>query len=247
MRLAGTGAFLALWNGIRDPELQAEYEAWHALEHVPERVGTPGFAWACRYAALPGAVGQPAYFTFYALESLAALQGPRYQELLDHPTDWSRRMRTVLTDFCREPCELLSSHGVSTAACLAALRVRVQSPAGVQEILERLARSGSAVHACWGRVDARSGHPLSPGVPAHTAGTGFDAVVLLQHIRADALRAAAGELQAALGQAASPRAPASFYELQSCVHQLDLPHPLAMRQPPRPDLQQRFMQGDLTR
>ena len=41
MTLKGTG-FLALWNDF-DPEREAEYECWHTFEHVPERVGIPGF------------------------------------------------------------------------------------------------------------------------------------------------------------------------------------------------------------
>ena len=41
-------AFLALWNGIDRPEARAEYEAWHAFEHVPERVGLPGFEYGRR-------------------------------------------------------------------------------------------------------------------------------------------------------------------------------------------------------
>jgi hypothetical protein len=246
VRFAGAGAFLALWNGIADARLQPEYEAWHALEHVPERVGTPGFAWASRFTAVPGAHKQPAYFTLYALESVTPLMSPRYQELIDHPTPWSARMRGVLTDFCREPCETLSTHGISAAGVVATLRMRVDSRSRMQEQLDGLIGSGKAVAAFWGRLDTRSRHPLATDETATEAGPAFDAVVLLQHLREPALRAAVAKLQTALGPAASLRAPASFYEFQSFVHQADLPNAPGVRQLPRPDLQQQFSEGDIT-
>lgn len=34
------------------PAVQAAYEAWHAHEHVPERLTVPGMRWACRYGRL---------------------------------------------------------------------------------------------------------------------------------------------------------------------------------------------------
>jgi hypothetical protein len=41
MALRGS-AFLALWNEVGATR-QAEYDLWHTLEHVPQRVGVPGF------------------------------------------------------------------------------------------------------------------------------------------------------------------------------------------------------------
>ena len=39
--LAGDGA-VAIWNGIAEAG-RAEFYAWHLHEHMPERVGIPGF------------------------------------------------------------------------------------------------------------------------------------------------------------------------------------------------------------
>ena len=41
MALCGEGA-ICIWNGITD-EGRAEFYAWHNGEHMPERVGIPGF------------------------------------------------------------------------------------------------------------------------------------------------------------------------------------------------------------
>ena len=49
MPLKGS-AFLALWNDI-EPQRRTEYDAWHTFEHVPERVGIPGFIRGRRYVA----------------------------------------------------------------------------------------------------------------------------------------------------------------------------------------------------
>jgi hypothetical protein len=39
--LAGEGA-VAIWNDINEAG-RAEFYAWHLHEHMPERVGIPGF------------------------------------------------------------------------------------------------------------------------------------------------------------------------------------------------------------
>jgi hypothetical protein len=49
MALAGEGA-ICIWNDIL-PEHRAEFYAWHNEEHMPERVGIPGFRRGRRYIA----------------------------------------------------------------------------------------------------------------------------------------------------------------------------------------------------
>jgi len=53
MSLAGQGV-VAIWNGIA-PEGRAEFFEWHNREHMPERVGIPGFRRGRRYIAKYGA------------------------------------------------------------------------------------------------------------------------------------------------------------------------------------------------
>lgn len=50
---------LAIWNGIA-PEAEAEFVAWHVREHIPERVGLPGFLRGRRYVG--DAEAHPRYF-----------------------------------------------------------------------------------------------------------------------------------------------------------------------------------------
>jgi len=58
--LAGRGA-ITIWQDVR-PEAREDFFAWHNGEHIPERVGIPGFLRGRRYGAL---AGSPEFFTLY--------------------------------------------------------------------------------------------------------------------------------------------------------------------------------------
>jgi hypothetical protein len=96
-------AALALWNDV-ERERDLEYERWHAIEHVPERVWVPGFLAATRYLNLFDA--GPRYFTLYELDTLDALGTPEYRDLVVSPTPWSASMRTAMSHFIRKPLVL---------------------------------------------------------------------------------------------------------------------------------------------
>src|SRR4030095_38350 len=93
MRDAAT-ALLALWNDV-DPGFDAEYNDWHADEHVPERLTVPGILWGRRYGTGAGE-RMPRYLTLYGLQSADVLESAAYRQLLDQPTPLSRTMRPRL-------------------------------------------------------------------------------------------------------------------------------------------------------
>jgi hypothetical protein len=109
-------AFLALWNGF-DHRFLDEYECWHTFEHVPERLGVPGFLSARRYASGEGA-GR-CFFTLYEIEALEVLDSAAYQELVDLPTSWSAEMRRSFHGFRRFPCRRVASAGYGLSGELA--------------------------------------------------------------------------------------------------------------------------------
>lgn len=90
--------FLAIGNSV-DPAMRAEYEAWHGIEHVPERLTMPGFLSAKRYVRGRGATAR--YLTLYDLDSVEALEAPEYLHLLANPTSETRRMRPAMGAFSR--------------------------------------------------------------------------------------------------------------------------------------------------
>jgi hypothetical protein len=50
MSLAGLGV-VCIWHDLL-PEARDEYHQWHNREHMPERVGIPGFRRGRRYVAI---------------------------------------------------------------------------------------------------------------------------------------------------------------------------------------------------
>lgn len=113
----GATALLALWNDV-DPAQEAAYEAWHAHEHVPERLTVPGIQWALRYGRVD--LGpMPRYLTLYGLRDAAVLEGEPYQRLLREPTPMSRRMRPALRNVARWVCTLAEAHGLDQGHHLA--------------------------------------------------------------------------------------------------------------------------------
>ncbi len=81
--LAGEGA-VAIWNGITDAG-RAEFYAWHLHEHMPERVGIPGFLRGRRYRAADTDT-HPEFFTLYETQTFEVTQGSDYLNRLNAPT-----------------------------------------------------------------------------------------------------------------------------------------------------------------
>lgn len=136
MALTGS-AFLCLWNDF-DPALADEYERWHTLEHVPERVASPGFLSGRRYADFGQSDGR--YLTLYDLESMQALETSEYLDLQRNPTPWSARMRRYFRGFQRIPFETLASEGEGCASHIAliALETDIHNDRAAHEMVERL-------------------------------------------------------------------------------------------------------------
>ncbi|MGA1287669.1 MAG: hypothetical protein ACO305_12970 [Rubrivivax sp.] len=111
MSLRGQGV-VAIWNGIR-AEGRANFYEWHNREHMPERVGIPGFLAGRRWQS---AQAQPEFFTLYETESPSVLDGPDYLARLNSPTEWTRRSVPFFTDIARSLCHVEFSRGVADGA-----------------------------------------------------------------------------------------------------------------------------------
>ncbi|WP_417720797.1 hypothetical protein [Salipiger sp.] len=149
MTLRGS-AFLCLWNDFA-PDRYGEYEDWHTLEHVPERVAAPGFLAGRRYGA--PARDDSRYMTLYDLDRLEALDTPQYLDLQQNPTDWSARMRPDFRNVLRIPFERIASEGAGCAGNLAIFAVETadmsdDAPRRVAEAVARRHAEGgmSAYH-----------------------------------------------------------------------------------------------------
>ncbi|WP_158287719.1 hypothetical protein [Falsiroseomonas bella] len=169
-------AFLALWNDLAGGR-EAEYDAWHTREHVPERVAAPGFRSGRRYVAPAHPVHR--WFTLYDLADLGCLETPEYRDLLDNPTPASAAMRPHFRSFLRVPCVRLGAAGSGLAGALAVLRL--PDEAALPD-LAALAQEPGMVAAQFGRRadEGSAAGRIHIGAPETSASDAFSAVLLLE-------------------------------------------------------------------
>ena len=108
--LLGKGV-LAVWNDIA-PELEAEYNDWYTNQHLPERVGIPGFLRGRRFRRV--SAGGPRYFTLYEVASPDVLTSAPYLERLNDPTDWTKKVAPQFQNSTRTACSVTTSVGRGT-------------------------------------------------------------------------------------------------------------------------------------
>jgi hypothetical protein len=139
MGLAGSGV-IAIWNDIREGARDAVY-AWHNREHIPERVGIPGFLRGRRFIAEEG---RPEFFILYETRDIAAASGPAYFERLNNPTPWTRRTNKNFLNTVRGLCEVVLSQGVPDGGAMLTLRLN-PAPGGAAVLREAVARAVPAL------------------------------------------------------------------------------------------------------
>ena len=127
MSLSGLGA-VAIWHDLL-PEAKPEFYEWHNREHMPERVGIPGFRRGRRYIALSGG---PEFFNLYEADSREVLAGQDYLNRLNAPTDWTRRVIPSFRNVARSICSVAFTNGVGSGGVM--LTSRVELGAGDRQI-----------------------------------------------------------------------------------------------------------------
>jgi hypothetical protein len=80
------------------PAWEAEFNGWYDQEHIPLRMGAPGFISARRYRSTEH---ERNYLAIYEMESAAALKTPEYQEIKNKPSPLTTRMLKDVTGFSR--------------------------------------------------------------------------------------------------------------------------------------------------
>ncbi len=87
MRAKEATGLMAFWADV-EADYVAEFRQWHNCEHVPERVGIPGFTVGRRYCGIGGA---PMFFMTYETEDPGVLGSEPYLTRLNDPTPWTRK------------------------------------------------------------------------------------------------------------------------------------------------------------
>lgn len=120
MSLAGKGA-VAIWHDIA-PEGREAFYQWHGEEHMPERLGIPGFLRGRRYVAV---AGEPEYFNLYETVSRFTVTGPDYLARLNAPTPWTVATVKHFRNVSRSLCEVAASFGDGQGGLIATFRYGV--------------------------------------------------------------------------------------------------------------------------
>ena len=200
MALRGN-AVVAIWNDIT-PGGRDNFIEWHNRQHIPERVGIPGFLRGRRYVA---EYGTPAYYTLYEAADQAVLTGAAYLERLNNPTPWTKEATAEFRNTMRGVCATRYSRGSGDGGVILTLRFDPEAgeagalEQGIIAELERVAAMNgiSGTHLCIADSAAsgietaeRKGRQV--GVP--------NWIVMIEGSSVDAVDAAGQALSAALAR-----------------------------------------------
>ena len=149
-------AVVAIWNGIA-PEARAQFYDWHTNEHMPERVGIPGFRRGRRYIAADADTA-PEFFTLYEADTMQVLQGSDYANRLNDPTPGSRATTAQFRDTARALSRVIVSHGPGLGGVLLTIRFDCdeQHLPALRAMVRATAQAVRVVgaHLCMGDADA---------------------------------------------------------------------------------------------
>ncbi len=218
MALIGEG-LLAVWTDI-EPAAEDDFNLWYTHQHVPERVGVPGFTRGRRYAAPERQ--RHRYCAFYETQSLAVLGSDAYLARLNDPTEWTQRVMPSFRNMVRGACRTLASVGRGIGGAIATVRLDLPADgagadaAALQQLAGTLERRTGVTGAHIAVRDRSSiGVRTKESALRTTPDTTFDAVVLIEGSRRQDLEAGMRTAEAAIA-AAWPRAAVSdvaFYNL----------------------------------
>jgi hypothetical protein len=153
--LAGE-AVVAIWNGIAS-EAREQFYDWHTNEHMPERVGIPGFRRGRRYVAADADTA-PEFFTLYEADTMQVLQGNDYTNRLNDPTPGTKATTAHFRDTARALSRVLVSHGPGIGGLLLTIRFDCdeQHLPGLRALVRAAAQAPrvTGAHLCAGDASA---------------------------------------------------------------------------------------------
>ncbi len=211
---------LAVWTDI-DPAIEADFNAWYASEHLPERLGVPGFRRGRRFRALAGA---PRYFACYDLDAAAVLESQAYLERLQHPTPWTERVMRGFRNTTRAAFERTESLGRGSGAVLLSLslsphahRLGALEASLGRELLPGLEKRAGIIRLQYWRGRALAPLPTAEAALRPQPDSSCAAAVIVEASEESALAAPERELVAAIAPDSAAPPLAARYRLLSSL------------------------------
>lgn len=187
--MAKDGGLLCVMNDIAPACDRRDYEAWYQQDHVPDRLGIPGFLSARRYRRLNGPRAE--FLTFYETATPQVLCSAPYLKRLAEPTDWTARIMAHFRTMSRSICRVALDEGQAGAGGMLALIAYQAAPAAALEsqLAAILAQPGVTRVRLW-RADPSVTVP-SPEEKLRPGGDGsFATIIVVEGTNAEMINAA---------------------------------------------------------
>lgn len=187
--MAKGGGLLCVMNDIAPACDRRDYEAWYQQDHVPDRLGIPGFLHARRYRRLNGPRAE--FLTFYETATPQVLCSAPYLKRLAEPTDWTARIMAHFRTMSRSICCTALDEGQAGAGGLLALMAQHEAPPAALEgpLRALLAQPGVTRVRLW-RADPSVTVP-SPEEKLRPGGDGsFATIIVVEGSNAEMIQAA---------------------------------------------------------
>lgn len=158
--LANTKGFLTIWHGL-EANGRTEWERWHTVEHMPERVAIPGFLAGRRY--MNGSTDGQCCFTLYEANDISVFGSSAYLERLNNPTPWTTSVADTFRNMTRGACRRVATAGADKSYGGAILTLQLvrgkdfcddgPSLAALQKIAEKILEISSVTEVNIGLCD----------------------------------------------------------------------------------------------
>jgi hypothetical protein len=202
--MAKDGGLICVMNDIAPACDRRDYEAWYQGDHVPDRLGIPGFLSARRYRRLNGPRAE--FLTFYETATPQVLCSAPYLKRLAEPTDWTARIMAHFRTMSRSICRVALDEGQAGAGGMLALIAQQEAPAmGLEAQLSAMLKQPGVTRVRIWCADPTATVP-SPEEKLRPGGDGsFATIIVVEGTNAEMINAAL------VAQGISD--PASFYSV----------------------------------
>ena len=120
MSLMGAAVLVNLGGILKDKEI--EYNQWHSLEHMPERISLPGVLKDFRVQGESSTQIEDKYFMMYGAKNKQIFVSKKYLERLNNPTKWTKEILSSYISPSRTVCSVIASKSRDFSSFLVTIR-----------------------------------------------------------------------------------------------------------------------------